>query len=776
MKKTLFLIVLLFLFLLFVSALFSQQSYFSVQTHFGHIFRPDMDTTQVGEMLDLIRDAGIRSIRDEVYWSLVETEPGVYDFPENFDFYITEVRKRDIEVLLILNYNNELYAPFSNSGISTDSNRSAFAEYCKKVADRYFPLGVRHYEIWNEPNIPIFWNPSPNSEDYFRLLQVVYPALKSIDPAIKVIGCATSPAEGEPPPFISGVDFIRQVFELGGKNFMDAVSFHQYHVDLPPENYLNAEITRLQEIVGEEMPIWLTEFGYPTNSGWPHISLEKQANYLPRFFLLGKSIPQLKRVFYYDLKNDGTDETNPEHNFGILNYNLQPKPAYFSLKAAAILIGDRQLYQKFVSDNYVFQFAENDSSVFACWRKSGRRNTEIPMPFDKIAIFNRDGNLQYYEHISGDSLQITLDESVTYIRPVNALPPFSEFKFTIPRVILFPEQIFSPRISCKDTADIDVRLSPSLIDWDYSGNIGNVEDDGKFVSSQPDSGYLIARYRGENDSLKIKIVERGDYLVDGFRDTENWGTELLNLDTNFCSFSTDDSLHSEGNSSGKIAYQFTFNSQIPRQNYLFKLKCFLPIPGESDSLLLDVYGDGASILLEYHFQDAEGKIFTKKLYSIPINWKDEWKTVPFSFSSLRGNAKYPLFLTKIVIYVAVTDLTDGETYRGKVYFDNLRSSLRKNTKVFDLERNSKKINYNLKIFPNPTNSKIKIQFSLQSREKVSIDLFNLLGQKMLSIYSDSQISGKSNILANLEGLTGGLYFLRCQLGSSRQVKKILLLK
>ncbi|NOZ61049.1 MAG: T9SS type A sorting domain-containing protein [Calditrichaeota bacterium] len=777
MMKKILLWMLIFTFVF--TALLSQEkdSFYSIQTHFGQVYRPDMDSTQVIKMLDLVQDAGITAIRDEIYWSLIELEPGNFQFPPVFDFYISEALKRNLDVLLILDYNNPLYAPASNSGVSTDSNRTAFANYCRQVAARYFPLGVKNYEIWNEPNIPIFWSPSPNAEDYFKLLEVAYPALKSVSQEIQVIGCATSPAEGEPSPFIPGINFIQQVFDFGGGNYLDAVSFHQYHVDSPPENYLFTEISRLQAIVGNELPIWMTEVGYPTNSGWPYISLDKQANYIPRLFLMGKSITQLKRISYYDLKNDGIDAANPEHNFGILTYDLQPKPAYHSLKAAATLIGNKTLTdQQIGPDVYLFKFSDGDSGIIACWRKLGQKEQELKILWDKLAILNRDGNLQYYSLISGDSVEIQLNENLTYIKSLNELPVIGQFSLSLPAIILFPDQIFAPRISCSDTAEIPIHISADLINWNYTGGFGNLSTDGKFVASQADSGMLIAEFYGIRDTTEVKVVEPANYQLDDFLTATGWRTELANLDSNLCSFAICDSIASTGNTSAELNYQFTFNPQIPRQDYQFRLKNFVPIPGKSDSLLLDVYGDGSPILVGYQFQDVEGKIFTKKLYNFPIDWRSRWRTIPFTFASLRGSVKYPVFLTDIVFYLSVSSMNNGETYSGKIYIDNLRSSVREDTKVLESEKGRSSNLPELKIFPNPTNSEIKISYYVSVRGKISMNLYNLLGQRVLSLSSGNRKSGNYSLRADLSNLTSGLYFIRYQSSKSQTVKKILYLK
>jgi len=168
-------------FLIFLSS--SQQaqngcSLHGVQTHFGQFYRADMDSVNMVKMLDSIQAAGIKVIRDECYWADVESTRGVFNFPSSIDNYINAANQRGIKIIMILDYNNPLYAPHAGSGVITDSNRTAFALYCQKVVERYSPLGVKVYEIWNEPNIPMFWHPEPNAVLYAQLLQSVYPAIK----------------------------------------------------------------------------------------------------------------------------------------------------------------------------------------------------------------------------------------------------------------------------------------------------------------------------------------------------------------------------------------------------------------------------------------------------------------------------------------------------------------------------------------------------------------------------------------------------------------------
>ncbi len=191
------------------SSLVASENYrFGVQTHFGQFYRADMDSADVIVMLDSLQAAGVRLIRDECYRADVERDSGHYRFPAEIDFYVQSAADRDIEVLMLLDYNNPLYAPHAGSGIVDDSNRVAFARYCRQVIDRYAPMGVHYYEIWNEPNIPIFWHPEPDPGQYALLLKSVYNSVKKEHPEITLLGCSTSPAEGNEPPFKENVPIL----------------------------------------------------------------------------------------------------------------------------------------------------------------------------------------------------------------------------------------------------------------------------------------------------------------------------------------------------------------------------------------------------------------------------------------------------------------------------------------------------------------------------------------------------------------------------------------
>jgi len=312
-------------------------------------------------------------------------------------------------VLLILDFGNALYSGAEKGGPATDADRKAFAGYCGEVVKRYGPLGVRHFEIWNEPNASMFWKPQPNPGDYAKLLEAAYKACKDADPSSTVLGCSTSGTD---------LDFIGGVLAAGGGRFMDAVSFHPYCQPSPPEERLLNDISRLKALAPEK-PLWITEIGYPTHAGAAGVPEETQANYLVRTFLLARSSPAVQRVFWYDFQNDGDDRAEAELNFGLVRLDKTPKPAYRALKTMALLVKDLPPAEFHTSgDTYLLTFAEGKNRLTAVWRSGGTDSVKVPCSNGAYRIIERDGESRTVE-AKESFLEISASEKPRYIVPAD---------------------------------------------------------------------------------------------------------------------------------------------------------------------------------------------------------------------------------------------------------------------------------------------------------------------------------------------------------------------
>lgn len=79
-------------------------------------------------------------------------------------------------------------------------------------------------------------------------------------------------------------------------------------------------------------------------------------------------------------------------------------------------------------------------------------------------------------------------------------------------------------------------------------------------------------------------------------------------------------------------------------------------------------------------------------------------------------------------------------------------------------------------YPNPFNPSTTIEFSLPQREKVKLEVFNILGQRVAMLVDREMNAGKHSVAFNAGDLSSGVYFYRLETGSSKLTKKMSLLK
>ncbi|MEO8166891.1 MAG: T9SS type A sorting domain-containing protein [bacterium] len=80
-------------------------------------------------------------------------------------------------------------------------------------------------------------------------------------------------------------------------------------------------------------------------------------------------------------------------------------------------------------------------------------------------------------------------------------------------------------------------------------------------------------------------------------------------------------------------------------------------------------------------------------------------------------------------------------------------------------------------YPNPFNPSTQIKFSVQSTDHARLEVFNILGQKVATLYNDIAEAGVYHIVS-LDGtsLSSGIYFYQLESGKKIQLKKLILLK
>ena len=79
-------------------------------------------------------------------------------------------------------------------------------------------------------------------------------------------------------------------------------------------------------------------------------------------------------------------------------------------------------------------------------------------------------------------------------------------------------------------------------------------------------------------------------------------------------------------------------------------------------------------------------------------------------------------------------------------------------------------------FPNPFNPSTKISYSLKTEGKVSLKIYNTLGEEVITLVDEIKPAGIYESEFNASELPSGIYIYRMQSGEYVSSKKMLLIK
>jgi hypothetical protein len=245
-------------------------------------------------------------------------------------------------------------APHPSDAWATPQKDGSYANFLSDLVDRYGLHGtlwqttspvlpVRMWQIWNEPNIHVFWPKQPFQASYVALLSAAHRAIKEIDPGAQVV--------------LAGLpnDSWRQLAKIyqihGARGDFDVVAVHPYTADPNGVITILGYVRQVMNAAGDaRKPIIADEVSWPSslgktghNNGLDIATTEagqarKIAALLP---LLGADRKRLNLLgFYYYTWAGRDDRDGGAFDFsGLFHYGrdaFSAKPAFDAFRAAAL--------------------------------------------------------------------------------------------------------------------------------------------------------------------------------------------------------------------------------------------------------------------------------------------------------------------------------------------------------------------------------------------------------------------------------------------------------
>lgn len=282
--------------------------------------------------LDLMAGTGARWLRAGIGWGAIEATQGTYDWTGT-DRVVRGALDRGLSVVAVVGTAPGWdAAPGCRGGECAPRDPAPYADFLRVAVARYAPLGVHHWEIWNEPNHVVFWEPRPDPVAYTDLLRRASVAIHALDPGAVVMtgGLAPAPDAGAE---IAPLTFLRRVYEQGGGPYLDAVAHHPYQYPNRPTSpeATNAFMAtpRLHDLMAAygdgAKKIWGTEVGAPTR-GRNSVSEAAQSLWLREYYAVWNGWAFTGPLFWYTARDKGT--TNDiEDAYGLVHHDRTPKPA-----------------------------------------------------------------------------------------------------------------------------------------------------------------------------------------------------------------------------------------------------------------------------------------------------------------------------------------------------------------------------------------------------------------------------------------------------------------
>nr|WP_244197628.1 cellulase family glycosylhydrolase [Caballeronia ptereochthonis] len=319
-------------------------------------------------LLDAVKDVGFSFVRTDLFWEAVQAPDG-WHFGA-FDGLVSNLSARGLGALFILGYKHYMFNP--DRPPTSAPQLAAFRTYVYQAAFRYRSAPVR-FEVWNEQDHKDYWLAEPSPRAYRALLESAVSAARSANPDVTIATGGVQQVDR---------DFIRAVGDMSAtksRTGPDAVSVHPYRQQYP-ETVLD-DYGALREDLStyaKRPQVWATEWSYPS-FGYEYVAdianghspeaRARQAKYAVRLLLMNW-IAQVGLTSYYDMRNDGTNPREMEHNFGLLDADNAKLPAYHAVKHLFGFTTGAKHARYFIDENEkyaVLKFEAGRATKYVVW-------------------------------------------------------------------------------------------------------------------------------------------------------------------------------------------------------------------------------------------------------------------------------------------------------------------------------------------------------------------------------------------------------------------------
>jgi hypothetical protein len=294
---------------------------------------------------------GVGKLRFLLSWRDVQPAPGTFDW-SRVDAIVAGAAEQGIEPLPFVFGSPAWIGEEARPPLGSTAERQAWQAFLTAAVERYGRGGsfwagrggqgpIADWQVWNEPNYPLYWQPRPLPRDYAELLDLSAAAIRGADPRARILLAGVASVRTGPTPW----DYLRKLYRVRGvERDFDAVALHPYSPNMIGVEYQLAQVRQTIVRAGDRRtPIEVTEIGW--GSDGPKESplvkgREGQARVLARAFeLLRRKRERFRIGSVQWLSFQDAAESEPGCGFcqhtGLFTLEREPKPSWREFRRLA---------------------------------------------------------------------------------------------------------------------------------------------------------------------------------------------------------------------------------------------------------------------------------------------------------------------------------------------------------------------------------------------------------------------------------------------------------
>ena len=324
----------------------------------------EVETWKRRKSVEMIAAAGIHWIKQQIPWADIE-------MPLKGQFYNARWRQgtwakyddimdladgAGLEVIARVDRAPVWARADGSDATAPPANLSDYAGFLAALAQRYRGR-LRHFQIWNEPNLAADWGGAPpDPAAYVALLRMAYEALKAVDRGAVVIAAPMAATLEESPRALNELIYLERMYELGAGNWFDIQAANAFGLEYPPDappdhgvlNFRRVEFIR--ELMAEfglgGKPIWLNEYGWnaspasmePGKLTWRRVEESQQAEWTVegvRYALTNWPWAGVLNIWFFRKPFELLGPDQSEYYFRMVDPDFTPRLVYRAVQRAA---------------------------------------------------------------------------------------------------------------------------------------------------------------------------------------------------------------------------------------------------------------------------------------------------------------------------------------------------------------------------------------------------------------------------------------------------------